>query len=80
VPAGVPVLFQRTELTDALPEPQSGGRLDTLWTLINVTEADRPIVLAWLTTALLRPDLPHQILAMFGEQGAGKSSASRALV
>lgn len=78
--AGVPTLFQRTELTGALPEPRRGGSLETLWSLVNVTKDDRPIVLAWLVAALLRPDIPHPILAMFGEQGAGKSSASRALI
>lgn len=78
--AGVPTLFQRTELTGALPEPRRGGGLETLWSLVNVTEGDRPIVLAWLVAALIRPDIPHPILAVFGEQGAGKSSASRALI
>lgn len=72
------VLFRRTALTGALPTPQRGGELRELWTLLNVTPADRPLVLAWLVAALL-PDMPHPVLALRGEQGSGKSSASRIL-
>ncbi len=72
------VLFRRTALTGALPTPQRGGDLGELWTLLNVTPADRPLVLAWLIAALL-PDVPHPVLALRGEQGSGKSSASRIL-
>ncbi len=72
------VLFRRTALTGALPTPQLAGDLAELWTLLNVTPADRPLVLAWLVAALL-PDVPHPVLALRGEQGSGKSSASRIL-
>jgi len=73
-----PVLFYRTNLTGALPEPQHGGSLDQLWEMVNVEEYDRPLVLAWLVQALF-PEQSHPILAMRGEQGAGKSSAARML-
>jgi len=73
-----PVLFRRTALTGALPTPQRDGELGELWTMLNVTPADRPLVLAWLIAALL-PDVPHPVLALRGEQGSGKSSASRIL-
>lgn len=73
-----PVLFYRTNLTGALPEPQHGGSLDQLWEMVNVEEDDRPLVLAWLVQALL-PEQSHPILALRGEQGAGKSSAARML-
>jgi hypothetical protein len=43
-----PVLFRRTAATGALPEPIRGGDLDELWTMLNVAEPDRPLVLAWL--------------------------------
>jgi hypothetical protein len=39
-----PVLFKRTSLTGALPEPKRGGSIDDLWSWLNVTEADRPLV------------------------------------
>lgn len=76
---GVPVRFARTALTGALPTPGRGD-LAALWRAVNVAEADRPLVLAWLVAAILRPNIPHPILAVFGEQGSGKSTASRALV
>jgi energy-coupling factor transporter ATP-binding protein EcfA2 len=78
VVAEPPVLFRRTQLTGALPTPDRDGSLDELWTLLNVTDADRPLVLAWLVAALL-PDVPHPVLALRGEQGSGKSTATRTL-
>lgn len=73
-----PVLFRRTALTGALPVPVKGGNLDELWQLLNVTEDDRPLVLAWLVAAL-QPGIPHPIVAFTGEQGTGKTTAARAL-
>jgi energy-coupling factor transporter ATP-binding protein EcfA2 len=73
-----PVLFRRTQLTGALPVPEPGGTLEELWPLLNVTPDDRPLVLAWLVAALL-PDVPHPVLALRGEQGSGKSTATRTL-
>lgn len=77
---GVPVRFRRTKLTGALPVPVSGGDLSELWPLVNVAVGDRALVLAWLVAALLRPTIPHPALGVFGEQGTGKSTASRTLV
>lgn len=74
-----PVLFTRTALTAALPEPERGGRLAELWDLLNVTAEDRPLVLAWQLAALLTPDLPCPVLALLGEQGTGKTTASKRL-
>jgi hypothetical protein len=75
-----PVLFRRTALTGALPVPEQGGSLDDLWALLNVTETDRPLVLAWLVAALGWAHIPHPMLALLGEQGTGKSSATKNLV
>jgi hypothetical protein len=77
---GVPVLFRRTALTGVLPVPQAEGDLDLLWDHLNVAKADRPLVVAWLVAAVVDPEIPHPILAMFGEQGTGKSTASRRIV
>jgi hypothetical protein len=74
---GVPVLFRRTQLTGVMPEPDHGGDLELLWNHLNVSQADRPLVLAWLIAALIAPDVPHPILALFGEHGTGKSTASK---
>ncbi|MCA1713291.1 MAG: DUF3854 domain-containing protein [Actinobacteria bacterium] len=70
-----PLLFRRTQLTSPLPEPQPGGALDELWDQLNVVPADRPLVLAFLIAALM-PGIPHPILALRGEQGSGKSTAT----
>lgn len=75
----VPVLFRRSALTGQLPIPEPGD-LAELWDLLNVAEDYRPLVLAWLVMALAVPDAPHPILNVHGEQGTGKSTASRLLV
>lgn len=74
-----PVLFKRTALNSPLPEPEPGGTLDDLWRFLNVAEADRPLVVAWLV-ATLYADMAHPVLAFFGEQGTGKTTAQRMLV
>ncbi|MEU2348801.1 bifunctional DNA primase/polymerase [Modestobacter sp. NPDC049651] len=74
-----PVLFRRTQLTAALPDPVSGGDLDELWRFLNVTPDDRPLVVGWLVAAL-NPMIPHPILTLNGEQGTGKTTAGKVLV
>ncbi len=72
-----PVLFHRTALTTALPEPERGGTLAELWAMLNVAPPDQPLVLGWLLAALLTPDLPCPVLALTGEQGTGKTTATK---
>ncbi|HEY0641561.1 MAG TPA: hypothetical protein VGD67_28370 [Pseudonocardiaceae bacterium] len=74
----IPV-WRRTALTGELPAPQRGGHLDDLWELLNINPTHRPLVVAWLVAALI-PSVPVPILGVTGEQGTGKSSATRALV
>ncbi|MDQ3641490.1 MAG: ATP-binding protein, partial [Actinomycetota bacterium] len=71
-----PVLFRRTELTAPLPAPLAGGSLEELRRMVNVSEETWPLLVAWLVMALL-PNLPHPILLLRGEQGAGKSTTAR---
>jgi hypothetical protein len=73
---GPAVKFRRTVLTAALPRPVAGGDLGELWGLLNVAEADRPLVLAWLVAAMVA-GIPHPILSLAGEQGTGKSTAAK---
>ena len=74
-----PVLFRRSALNSVLPDPVHGGDLGELWSWLNVTEEDRPLILAWLIAAMF-PDVPHPILDLSGEQGSGKSTAEKVLV
>ena len=39
--------------------------------LLNVADADRPVLAAWLVSVLV-PEIPHPIPALLGEQGTGK--------
>lgn len=70
-----PVMFRRTALTDALPIPQSGGSLDELRDILNVSPESWPVLLSWMVAAFI-PEMPHAILLLNGEQGCGKSSAA----
>lgn len=84
IEAKAPVLFRRTALTAPLPTPTTAGAggvegLKLLWQILNVEEDDRPLVAAWLVAALV-PDIPHPTLALFGEQGTGKTTATKLLV
>jgi hypothetical protein len=74
-----PMLFRRTPLTGVMPEPQAGGTLDELWDLLNVTNRYRAIVLAVLVAALI-PNIGHPVVLLSGEQGSGKSTATKLLV
>jgi hypothetical protein len=76
VAARSPVLFRRTELTNALPIPEPDGQLDELRALLNFTDDSWPLFLAFLVAALI-PEIPHPIALFTGEQGDGKSTAAR---
>jgi hypothetical protein len=78
VVARSPVLFRRTVLTGALPEPTPGGSLAPLRDLLNVSDESWPVLVGWLVSLLL-PTMPHPILALLGEQGTGKSTVARIL-
>jgi hypothetical protein len=75
------VLFRRTKLTAAMPTPVAGDDdMPALWDFIGVSEADRPLILAWLVHALIQPDVAHTILLLAAEHGSAKSTITRHLV
>jgi hypothetical protein len=71
-----PVLFWRTNATLPLPEPDDLGNLGELRELLNVSDADWPLIVTYLVSALI-PDMPHPVLLLRGEHGTAKSSAAR---
>lgn len=89
-----PVLFRRTALTMALPDPVRpaagtpvleadagggvSGTLAPLAALLNTDLTTFRLLVGWLIAALV-PGIPHPILALLGEQGTAKSSAARLL-
>ena len=79
VEADPPMLFKRTVLMGALPDPERGGSLEKLFDFLNVETPDRPLLVAWLVAALF-PDIPHPILCFNGEQGTGKTTAQKIVV
>lgn len=75
---GVPsVNFRRSGKPLPLPRPATAD-FGRLWRYVNVEPGDRPLVAAWLL-ASLRPRGPYPICLLIGEQGTGKSLASRTL-
>ncbi|MDR3420129.1 MAG: ATP-binding protein [Xanthobacteraceae bacterium] len=69
--------LMRSSSMRPLPEPESGGMIEELRGFLNVrTDDDFMLVVAWLVAAL-RDRGPYPVLAINGEQGAGKSVFSR---
>lgn len=71
------VNFRRSGKATALPHPTTAD-FSRLWRYVNVEACDRPLIAGWLLGAL-RPSGPYPILLLIGEQGTGKSGASRTL-
>lgn len=74
-----PVRFRRSPGMMALPVPQRGGKVQELFSYINVKgTADRSLVLAWLL-ATFRPSGPYPILSLHGAQGSAKTTTETIL-
>lgn len=73
-----PVRFRRSRGMLPLPTPQPGGHIDQLRGFLNVNDDTWRLVVAWLV-ATLRPRGPYPVLALFAEQGSGKSTTGRLL-
>jgi hypothetical protein len=73
-----PIRFRRSRGMLALPTPVSGGSVDQLRPFLNVDDNWWRLVIGWLIAAF-RPRGPYPILALFAEQGSGKSTIGRFL-
>lgn len=72
-----PVHFIRRRGMLPLPDPRHGGTVNDLRRFINVADdTDFRRIVGWLVQGL-RPRGPYPILALNGEQGSAKSTASR---
>jgi hypothetical protein len=74
----VPVRYRRSRGMIALPTPERGGNVGQLRGFLNVDDNAWSLVISWLV-ATLRPRGPYPILALFAEQGSGKSTIGRLL-
>ncbi len=73
-----PVRFRRSRGMLAFPTPEAGGSINQLRGFLNVDDTTWRLVVAWLL-ASLRPRGPYPLLALFAEQGSGKSTTGRLL-
>jgi hypothetical protein len=74
-----PVRFRRPAGMLPLPVPESGGSIEALWQLLNLSHrSEFVLVVAWLLAAL-RPSGPYPLLAISGEQGSAKTVLSKML-
>ena len=74
-----PVLFRRYPNLKPLPDPEAGGSLDSLFSLVNLkTERDRRLFTAYAVTVPL-PHVGRPILSASGPMGSGKTTAGRSV-
>jgi hypothetical protein len=67
------VAFVRPPDTLPLPQPKKGGSIELLRPLLNLTDNDFVLIVAWLLDAL-RNDGAHPILVINGPEGTAKST------
>jgi hypothetical protein len=74
-----PIKFRRAKGMLSLPYPVAGGSIDELYNFLNVYESSaRQLLNAWLIQAIM-PKGPYPPLALHGQQGSAKSTASSVL-
>ncbi len=76
-----PVKFRRSSGMLPLPQPEPGGNMDELRSLLNLSKENQQqwiLILSWLI-ASFRPNAPYPVLVIHGGQGSAKSTACRML-
>src|SRR5262245_40948376 len=73
-----PIRFVRSGSTRPLPVPAKGGSIESLRKFINCGADELVLVVAYVLAAI-RPGSNYPVLAVHGEQGAGRSSLVRLL-
>lgn len=77
------VLFCPTRTSLPMPIPAESGSIDTLKALLNVSDKDFQLLLAWVTYTLAHPKVDgskYVFLVLSGGQGSGKSFMSKLLL
>lgn len=74
-----PVLFRRTALTGAMPEPDPAGDLTAFRNGLNADEENFRLIVGWMLHTLI-PDEPHPVLGLVGEQGTAKTTGAKHIV
>jgi hypothetical protein len=69
-----PVVFRRTELTAPISIPVTGGSIDDLRSVINVTVDSFRLLVGWIVSTFI-PDIAHPIALLGGQAGTGKTTA-----
>jgi hypothetical protein len=70
------VHFRRPHGLLPLPTPSREGSIELLRPYVNLGEADFRLLIVWMAAAL-RPVGPYPILALYGDQGAAKSTLTK---
>ena len=71
-----PLHFRRPDGHLRLPIPTIDGSIDLLRPYVNLSDRDFRLLIVWMAAAL-RPVGPYPILALYGQQGAAKSTLAR---
>jgi hypothetical protein len=74
-----PIRFRRANGILPLPNPESGGSLELLRTLINARDENSWTLIAGWMVGSLRPSGPYLVLALQGEAGSAKSTTAKML-
>ena len=80
VHSGSYTLFVREPTSLALPLPQADGDVNLLRPLVNVSDTDFILLLAFITYVVCHPKIPstnYIFLILAGDQGTGKSEVTR---
>lgn len=73
-----PVKFRRPKAMLPLPYPKKGSKIDVLKEILNVSQDDFKLLVAFLLGTLM-PKGPYPILLLVGEQGSAKSTVTEFL-
>jgi len=72
-------LFRRSRAMGVMPLPEADGDLNSLWEVVNVRPADRPVLAAFMAASFL-PEVAQPFVLLKGEQGTGKTTAAKMLL